>query len=206
MPQIGNARAAHLAQSRKRRGIGADAEHDIDPVAATLQRRAVVRRAKKDHFAQYAQPALAIVMRRCAGTARHQPAHAVADDHQLRNRLRPLFDEPFKQIGEGLPVAGNMQPAVVVQIDRRVAAVPRQHRANVRISARPLAIIHAQPMHQYHDFAGAIGQRGGQFGLGERQRQAIAAKLHADRQRVASLGQIIAQYAIQCRMNCLALV
>jgi len=69
---------------------------------------AMVRRAKEDQLLEALRPVMsrdgAIMI--CA--ARHQTAHAVADDDQLLHRRRPFFDQRFEQLREGASVFGNM--------------------------------------------------------------------------------------------------
>ncbi len=57
--QVGDAGAAQLAQARERRRVGRGAEQQVDPVAAALERRAVVRRAEEDEVVEARRPALA---------------------------------------------------------------------------------------------------------------------------------------------------
>src|SRR3546814_3673150 len=78
--QIGDAGAAELAQTRKRCGVGAGAEQQIEAVAAAFQRSTVVRAAEEHHRAQFRQPVVADDAGMMASATRYQPAHAVADE------------------------------------------------------------------------------------------------------------------------------
>ncbi len=95
-------------------------------MAAALQRHAVVRCPEKDQITQARPPDLGRLHCVVARAARHQPAHAVADDGELLDRHRPLLDEDVEHLGKGAAVSRDMQSSVVVEIERRVAEVASQ--------------------------------------------------------------------------------
>jgi hypothetical protein len=124
--QVGNACAARLAEPRERRDVRADAEQHVDLMAAPFERGAVVRRAEEHQFGQRRIPSVLHLHGVVMGAARHQTAHAVADDDQFVDRHRPFHDQFFKQLGEVLPALGNVTSAVVVQVDRCEAEIACQ--------------------------------------------------------------------------------
>ncbi len=195
--QVGNARAADLRQAGQRRGVGAELEDDIDPVAAAFQGCAMVGGAEKDQLPQMIQPAMAGEPAVVAGAARQQAAHAVADDHQLFDRHRPRLQQGFQHSGQGAAVGRNMPAAVVVQVERRVAAGGGQRRAVVVPVAPPLQVVHAKPVHQQQDLAARRGNVGGDILRRQCQRPAVLAQLHRYGQGVGTGGEVIAQHAIE---------
>ena len=84
--QVGDAGAADLPEPRERRAVAADAEQHVDPVAAALERRAVVRRAEADQRAQLRAPARGPRLAVVARAARDEPAHAVTERARARRR------------------------------------------------------------------------------------------------------------------------
>ena len=72
--KVGDAGAADLPEARERCGVGADAEQQVDPVAAAFHRRAMMRCPEKHERAQMPQPRMAARRRhsgmRCAPRGR----------------------------------------------------------------------------------------------------------------------------------------
>jgi hypothetical protein len=62
----------------------------------------------------------------------------------------------------------------------------------------PLQIVEAQAMREHQQLARACGDGRGQRLAPQRQRLAVATKAERNRQRIAGLGQVVAQHAIQC--------
>ena len=72
-PQIGDARAADLANASQWRGVLAHAEQDVDPVAAALQRRPVMRRAEENELVDPPRPFVARQRAVMEGAAGDEP-------------------------------------------------------------------------------------------------------------------------------------
>ncbi len=164
--QVGDAGAADLAEAGERDRVGAGVQDDVHPVAAALQRDAMVRRAEEDHLAKPPGP---LVPRRVAVVpcaARYQPAHAVADDVQVDHGHLPRLHQLLDQPGERPSVGGDVEPAVVVEVygrERRgEGGIVGQRRSVVVAIAAPLQVAAAQPVHEQEDVA--VGPRDG---LGE---------------------------------------
>ena len=196
-PQIGDARAADLAEASEWRGVRARAEQHVHPVAAALERRAVMRRAEEDELVETPQPRVARQRAVVAGAAGDEPAHAVPDEHELGQRHRPALHQRFEQLGERAPVGRDVEAAVVVQIDRRVPEVARQRGAVIVSLALPLQIVHAQAVHQHDQLAAGVRDRRGQRLAFARQRVTVPTQVHGDRQRVVRRRQVVAEHAVQ---------
>jgi len=205
MAQVLDAGAAQLAQAAEGRRVRAHVEQLVDPAACALQRRALVRRAKENHLLQQRRPAEPACGRLLAGTARHQPAHAVAHDRQRLQRLRPGVDQGLQQQREFGAIAGHRAAGVVVQVDGRVAEVARQRGAMVVAAAPPLQVVHAQAVGQHQQLRPRVGQRVRERLWFQRQRLAVAAQAHRDGQRVAAGLEVIAEHAVQRSQHRLAL-
>ena len=164
-----------------------------------------MRRAEEHQLVEHTRPALAGLLRVVHGTARQQPAHAVAQHRETLQRARPCVDQPLEQIGELTAVARNMQPAVVVQVQRRAAEVARERRAVVVAVALPLQIVHAQAVHQHQQVRAGRGPAHRQRGGFDQHRPAFAAQGHRRRQRVGGCHEVIAQHAVERRHDRFAL-
>ena len=195
--QVGDAGAADSPQARQRSAVAAHAEQEIDPVAAALERGAVVGRAEADELGELAPPAVSGELAVVAGAARHQAAHAVTDDHQLVDGHGPGGDERLELRGEAAPVGRDVQAAVVIEVDRRVAEVARQRRAVVVPEPQPLAIVAARAVEEQEQLAARLREGRAQRLPLELQRVAVAAQLHLDRQRIAGLAQVVAEHAVE---------
>jgi hypothetical protein len=91
----------------------------------------VVRRAEEDRVAELAEPAVPRHRAVVHGAAHQQAAHAVADERELLQRLRPLLGQALELLRQRVAVDRDMQAAVVVQVDAREAEFARQRRAMV---------------------------------------------------------------------------
>ena len=103
----------------------------------------------------------------------------------------------FEQLGERAPVGGDVEAAVVVQVDRRVAEVARQRGAVIVPLALPLQVVHAQAVQQHDQLAAGLRDRRGQRLAFARQGDAVPAQAHGDRQRVVRCRQVVAEHAVQ---------
>ena len=88
--QIRNPGAAQLAKTGERRGKRCAAEQDVDDVAGTLQRRAVVRRTEKNEVPEPSRPGQSVLLGIVRRAAHDQTAHAVRQHADLFNRDRPV--------------------------------------------------------------------------------------------------------------------
>lgn len=95
------------------------------------------------------------------------------------------------------PFLRHMEAAVVVQVQRREAQCLRQHAAMVVTAACPLAVAHAQAVHQHQQLAPRCGKARRQRCAVDGQRHAFAAQRHGDGQRVAAVGQVVAPHAVE---------
>ena len=118
--KVGDAGAAQLAEARERGRVRARVEHHVHPVAAALERRAIVRRAEEDDLAHAPRPLVPRRPRRsgrrCAPPAR--PCCARRSRSPRREPARPSTSD-CEQAGKLAAVGGDVQAAVVVQVDRR---------------------------------------------------------------------------------------
>src|SRR5712671_4558453 len=108
---------------RERRTVPADAEEQMDPASAALQRRSMVRRPEENDLPERAPPAMSGNLAGVAGAARHEPSHAVGEDGQLLDRKRPSRDEILEQRRQPPAVRRDVQAAVVMSVDRGVSEV-----------------------------------------------------------------------------------
>ena len=69
----------------------------------------------------------------------------------------------------------------------------------------PLQVAHAKPVHEHGEFTRRIGKRLGERMAVERERPSVAAKPHCQRERIAGLGEMVADDAIEGRERDLAL-
>ena len=203
--QVGDAGAADLADARQRGRERRRAQDHVDPVAAALQRCAVVRRAHADQMAQELQPDVIQPCGLTAGAARDQSAHAVADDRDLVDRHRPLLLQGVELFGELSAVVGDRQPGVVVQIQRRVAQRIGEHRAVIVAVARPLQIVHAQAVDQDQQLRAVVRNRFDQCLRSQRQGFACMVQAHRQGQGIAGRGEVIAEHTVEHRDHRFAL-
>jgi hypothetical protein len=195
--KIGHAGAADLAEAPEGGGIGRLAEHDVDPGAKPLERRAVVGRSEKDELLELAAPGMLGFFAVFAGAARDEAAHAVADDDEVLDFDGPGGDERLQRLGEGAAVHRDVEAGIVGEIDGRVAEVMGERRAMVVVLARPLQVAHAKSMHEHGELAGRVGKGLGDRTLVELQGPSLAAKSHRQRQRIAGLGEVVADDAVE---------
>ena len=152
--KIGNARAANPREMGKGRCVTACFEREMEPLAAALHGSAVMGRTKENEFAKVARPTMSLGIAKITCAPSNKPAHAVANNDKFLDGGRPPLDKAFQQFGKRAPIGGNMQPRVVVQINRRVAQIARQGRAVIVAVPFPLQVAHAQAMHQYSQQSG----------------------------------------------------
>ena len=156
-----------------------------------------MRRAEKDDLLELFPPRMALRLGDEAGAAGDEAAHAVADDDELLDFRRPGGDQRLQRLGEGAAVDRDVQAGIVGEIDRRIAEVAGERRAMIVVLARPLQVAHAEPVQEDGELARRLGER-----LGERlpvraSARALAAKAHGQRQRIAGLGQVVADDAVE---------
>ena len=73
------------------------------------------------------------------------------------------------------------------------------------VRPRPLQVAHAKPVREHGEFARRVGKRLGERMAVERERPAVAAKPHCQRERIAGLGEMVADNAVESRDRDLAL-
>src|SRR5205823_10176902 len=127
--QIGDTRAAEHSESGERRRIGTDSGYRLQPVAAALERRAVMGRAEEQQRAQSLGPLAPRLPRVSNRAARNQPAHAVSENRQPATPARPRLEERLEHARELPSVLRNVTPAVVVHVHGRAAEIARERRA-----------------------------------------------------------------------------
>ena len=71
--------------------------------------------------------------------------------------------------------------------------------------ARPLQIVHAQPMNQDQEFAARVLDLLAHCGLIQVQGLSVDAKAHVDGEWIARFGEVVAKHAIQYGQHGLAL-
>ena len=199
-PQVVDARAAQLAQTRQRRRIRRGAEQQVHAMPRALERRALVRRAQAHEVVDACRPAQAAALDQrgvVQRAARHQAAHAVAQHHQAFDRHRPGVEQPFHQLRQDAAVGRDTEAAVVVQVDRRVAQLARQRVAMIVARTLPLQVVHAKAVQQHEGSRRRIGQARTHRKTFERQRPAGLPKRHRDGQRVVGGGQVVTQHTVE---------
>ena len=67
----------------------------------------------------------------------------------------------------------------------------------VVVLPRPLQVAHAEPVQKHGELARRLGERLGERLAFERQRPSVAAKAHGQRQRIAGVGQVVADDAVE---------
>ena len=105
------------------------------------------------------------------------------------------------QVAEFAAARGHVPAGVVAQVDRRVAKFARERCTVIVALASPLQIVHAQSVDQHRDLASWIGERGGQRGAVDRDRDPALAQLHWNGQRIAGRHQIVSEDAVDGRQN-----
>ena len=132
-----------------------------------------------------------------AGTARHQPAHRVAHQHDLVDGNRPERLEPVQHVGQRLSVVRDVQPGVVAQVDggepvlvMQPLPVAPQILAGAR-RAPPRAFGEKQPVNEYGKATGGCRERRRHPVGGERHGRPVVPDLHAQRESVAVCRQLI---------------
>jgi len=93
------------------------------------------------------------------GAPGYQPAHAVGDDREFLDPIRPSLEKNLEHAGKAAPVGGHVQTAVVVEIDGRVAQGSGEDRTVVVPLAVPLQIIQAKAVRQHGQFAASLRDR-----------------------------------------------
>ena len=88
--QVGDTCATCPTQMRERRHVRTQTHHRVEPVAAALQRRALMRRAKKYELAKILGPPVSCRMAVMTGASGNKPAHAVSHDCQFLDRRRAI--------------------------------------------------------------------------------------------------------------------
>ena len=131
------------------------------------------------------------------GAARDQPAHAVAEDDDPRERGRPGFRQRFERFGELPPVLRHVQAAVVVQIDGGPAKVARKRGGVVVPGPRPREVAHAQAVYRDDQGGGCAGDLRGQHAAYRVERDTVLPESHVDRKRIRGPRQVIADEAVQ---------
>ena len=142
-----------------------------------------------------------------AGTAGDQAAHAVPDQRQALDRMRPVPQQRLQQAGELAAVVRDRQAAVVAQVERRVAAFGGERGAVIEAFVFPLLVAHAQPVHQHQQLAGrgqgdSVVESGPRIGRVDG--PARVPQRHGDGERIAGFGQVVAVDAVQHRGEYLA--
>ncbi len=140
------------------------------------------------------------------GAARHEAAHAVAEDRQFLDRTRPGGDELLQRFRELRTVVGDMQAAVVAQVERRAAERTGQCCAVIVSLPPPLQVVQAQAVHEDQQAAGGRGssrraQRARR--IGQVDRLAAIAHGHRDRQRVGGPGEVVAVHTVDGGQQCI---
>jgi hypothetical protein len=140
--EIANAVGTQVAQPHERARPGRSPEQAIGVVAEALQGRPLVRRAQAGQPRHPALPAVPRLPGMVDGTARHQAAHAVADENDLR--IARLAREELCETGA---VGRDPQARVVAEIGDLGVQMPSRPRAEARVLRTPPALlVHAEPV------------------------------------------------------------
>ena len=121
----------------------------------------------------------------------------MADDDQLLDFRRPGGDQRLQRLGEGAAVDRDVQAGIVGEIDWRIAEVAGERRAVIVVLARPLQVAHAEAVQEDGELARRLGERLGERSPVKRQRAPLAAEAQGQRQRIAGLGQVVADDAVE---------
>ena len=174
-------------------------ERAVDQVSEPLQWRPQVRRTEADQHAAGLRP-VEIGCGLLAGIAGDQPAHAVPDQHQLRDLFRPCGQQCLDQCCQSSAVVGDRESGVVAQVKRRVAQLVLQTGAEIDFSVvgrLPAVLIECQSMDEQAE--PLAGSREGEVeGLGgERYGTAIDMEAHVDGQDIADAGEVVAEGGVE---------
>jgi hypothetical protein len=146
MAQIGDTGAAQLAEPRERDRVSTRVEQHVHAVATALQWRAVMRRAQKDERTQRTHPSLSGRLARGTRAADDEPAHAVADEHQVAHRNGPRRDHPLEQHRELCAVGRNVASAVVPEVDDIGLQVLSEALSVIVLLPIPHRVAHTEPV------------------------------------------------------------
>ena len=133
-----------LLSRAKGAGVGADSDQKIGPGAGVCQRGAQMGCTEENKMVQSLWPG--VTCKRCVVTRAtcHKAPHAVTHDRQLFDRVRPIAQDHFHDVGKFMAVGGDMPAAVVVEVHRRVAEIAREDLTVIVALSTPLQIVHAQ--------------------------------------------------------------
>jgi len=106
-----------------------------------------------------------------------------------------------RSIGSGqrqhAAVGRDAEAAVVVQVDRRVAQLPRQRQAVVMAPVLPLQVVHAQAVQQHEQARRRPGRMRAQGLALDPQGLARSTKGHRDRQRIGAGREMVAEDTVE---------
>src|SRR5208283_1488982 len=162
-----------------------------------LERRAVVGVAEKDELVELFPPSTSRLFGITAGAAGDEPAQAVADDDEIFQFYRPFGDQRLQPVGEGAAIHRDVQARIVGEVDRREAEIAGERRAMVVVLARPFQVAHAEPVDEHGEFSGRLRERVGQRASLERERPAVAAEPHFERERIGGFGKMVADDPVE---------
>src|SRR5260221_2973386 len=98
-----------------------------------------------------------------------------------------------------------MQTAVVAKVDGRVLEIAGQQSTVVVPQAAPLMLAHAGAVDQNEQLSAGLRKRRLERLPRELERVASVAELHLDRERVATLAQVVPDHSVDCCQHCRAL-
>ena len=197
--QVGDPRAPDLPEMGERERIRADAQRRLNEVPGAFPRRSVMRRAQEHDRPDEPRPGVPGLDRVEEGASRHESAHAVGHDHQLRRPDGSVREKRFEKPVELASAGRDVTPRVVAQVDRRQAEVALERGAVVVPLVVPAGVVHAEAVRQQHEPSRGLREVSGESPRIRRERLTVPPQAHRDRQGIAAFLEVVAKDAVENR-------
>ena len=175
--QVADAGGAQPTDPHDRRDVRAHREQRLRQIASALEWCTVMWRAEEHEALHRREPTVPGAPPVLACSARDQTAHAVTEQHELRDRV--LREELLERIGEIAAIVRDVAAGVVRRVDRR-EPVRGECFAMIETVAAPALVAHAQAVNQDHDA-----------------RPGLAVQLHRHREWIVRRLEMIADHAVE---------
>ena len=131
--------ASRLEACGERSGFGEAVKRPSHDVGTLLHVGAEVGRGQAEDVADQARPSAVVLRCLMTRASYDQPTHRVSDQGDLLNRTRPAVHDLGEQARQGAAVVGDVQPAVVSQVEGRVPKIAVQPQAVRGLRYLPLS-------------------------------------------------------------------
>ena len=101
----------------------------------------MMRRSQRHHAPQLRTPSELFALRNVTRASSNEPTHAMAKQIDFRDSVWPSANDSLEKVRELSAILGNMNAAVVVEVDRREALLG-EFSAVVMTVPQPLPVIH----------------------------------------------------------------